>query len=117
MYVREPHPQERGFRQYRKHGSYEHKMEYARLLAEKHGLTIPVLVDGLDEKVHQLLGNLPNLVYVVNKQGRVEYKCTWTDADAIDEVLAEMVTAEDPSRPVSKTMDSSQVPGRVPVEV
>lgn len=117
MYVREPHAKERGFRQYRKHESYDHKMEYARLLVKKHGLVIPCLVDSFDEKLHQILGNLPNLVYVVDKNGEIFYKSTWTDADAIDEVLAELVSAEDPSRPVQKTMDSRRVPGRIPVEV
>ena len=117
MYVREPHPKERGFRQYRRHESYGHKMEYARLLVKKHNLTVPCLVDGFDEKTHQILGNLPNLVYVVDKKGEVFYKSTWTDADKVDEALAELVTAEDPSRPVRKTMDSSRVPGRIPVEV
>jgi hypothetical protein len=117
MYVREPHAKERGFRQYRKHESYDHKMECARLLVKKHSLVIPYLVDGFSEKLHQVLGNLPNLVYVVDKKGEVFYKSTWTDADAIDEILAELVSAEDPSRPVQKTMDSRRVPGRIPVEV
>jgi hypothetical protein len=82
---------------------------YVRELVQIKHLTIPVLVDGMDQAVHTQLGNLPNFVYVVNKDGKVEYKATWLLADAVDEVLAEMVTAEDPSRPVHKTMDSSKV--------
>ncbi|MFQ5914502.1 MAG: hypothetical protein ACE5JS_15110 [Nitrospinota bacterium] len=109
MYVREPHPGETGFKQYRKHESYEHKLDYARELVNIKGLTVPVLVDGLDEANHVKLGNLPNIVYIVNKAGKVEYKATWLDADSVDEVLAEVVTAEDPSRPVQKTMDSAKV--------
>ena len=109
LYVREPHPGETGFKSYRKHEGYEHKMEYARELARIKALTIPVLVDGMDEAIHLQLGNLPNFVYVVNKEGKVEYKATWLDADSVDEVLAERVTADDPSRPVKKTMDSSKV--------
>ncbi len=109
LYVREPHPGETGFKQYRKHESDEHKMEYARELARVKNLTLPVLVDGIDETTHVKLGNLPNFVYVVNKEGKVEYKATWLDADSVDEVLAERVTADDPSRPVEKTMDSSKV--------
>lgn len=109
MYVREPHAGETGFKQYRNHESYEHKQEYARELVRIKNLTLPVLVDGMDQATHAKLGNLPNFVYVVNKEGKVEYKATWLLADAVDEVLAEMVTAEDPSRPVHKTMDSSKV--------
>ena len=109
LYVREPHPGETGFKPYRRHESYEHKMEYARELARVKALTLPVLVDGMDEASHLKLGNLPNFVYIVNKEGKVEYKATWLDADSVDEVLAEMVTADDPSRAVQKTMDSSKV--------
>ncbi|MFQ5693736.1 MAG: hypothetical protein ACE5IM_11910 [Nitrospinota bacterium] len=109
LYVREPHAGETGFKKYRNHESYAHKMEYARELVRIKGLTLPVLVDGFDETNHVRLGNLPNFVYVVNKDGKVEYKATWLDASYVDEVLAEIVTAEDPSRPVPKTMDSSKV--------
>ncbi len=125
MYVQEPHAGNRGYRQFRKggfrkyrfHESDEHKMEVAKLLVKKHGLTIPCLVDGVDEKVHRIIGGLPNLVYVVNKEGEIVYKCSWTDADVIDDILAQLVTADDPSRPVQKTMDDRRVPGRIPVEV
>ncbi len=109
MYVREPHAGETGFKQYRDHESYEHKLECARELVKIKNLTLPVLVDGMDQANHTGLGNLPNLVYIVNKEGKVEYKATWLDADFVDEVLAEITTAEDPSRPVQKTMDSSAV--------
>ena len=109
LYVREPHAGETGFKPYRKHESYVHKMECARELARVKALTLPVLVDGMDETNHIELGNLPNFVYIVNMDGKVEYKATWLDAESVDEVLAEMVTADDPSRPVRKTMDSSKV--------
>ncbi|MFQ5931015.1 MAG: hypothetical protein ACE5MM_01265 [Nitrospiraceae bacterium] len=109
MYVREPHAGETGFKRYRNHETYEHKREYAQELVRIKHLTIPVLVDGMDQKVHTMLGNLPNYCYIVNKRGNVEYKATWLLADAVDEVLAEMVTADDPSRPLEKTMDTSHV--------
>lgn len=109
VYVREAHPEERTFRQYKKHQSYEHKVQYACELVELKQMHVPVIVDGPDEAVHRMLGNLPNVAYIVNKEGTVVYKSTWTDAEAIDEVLAELVTADDPSQPVQKTMDTSHV--------
>ena len=108
-HVRDLHAGERGFRQYRNHESDDHKREVAEELVRIKSLTIPVHEDGMDQKYHEMLGNLPNFCYVVNKQGVVEYKGTWLLSDAVDEVLAEMVTADDPSRPVGKTLDTSGV--------
>lgn len=109
LYVREPHAGERAFKQYRDHESYQHKKEVAQELARVKNLSIPVLVDGMDQAVHAQIGNLPNVCYVIDKLGKVVYHATWQLADSIDAVLAELVTADDPSRPVQKTMDTSNV--------
>jgi len=109
MYVREPHPEERGFREYQQHESYDHKMAYASELVAMKDLDIPVMVDGMDQRHHETLGNLPNMAYVVDKEGRVRLAETWLLADHVDRVLAELVTADDPSRPVSPTIDTSGV--------
>jgi len=109
MYVREPHAGEIGFRQYADHRNYNHKMSYACELVESKGLQIPILVDGMDQQHHEILGNLPNIAYVVYKWGKVEYTATWLDAAATDEVLAELVTGDDPSRPVKKTIETAQL--------
>lgn len=110
MYVREPHAKERGlynrFSQYENHTSYEHKVRYAQELVAKKQVTIPLMVDGFDQKWHKTLGNLPNMAYIVNKEGKVEYNATWQLADEIDEVLAEILTAEAPSRPMQKTIST-----------
>ena len=96
LYVREPHAGERGFPQYKNHESYEHKLAHARELAQIKGMEAHILVDEMDQKVHETLGNLPNFVYVVGKDGRVVYKCTWSDAEQVDEYLARLVN-EDPA--------------------
>ena len=113
MYVREPHPEERGFRQYQQHESYEHKMSYARELVDLKKLDIPLMVDDMTQQNHADLGNLPNMAYVVDKEGIVRYRNNWTLADEIDVVLAELVTADDPSRPVSATMDTTDIDGSI----
>lgn len=109
MYVREPHPEERSFAEFRPHQSYDQKMEYARLLADVKAMEIPVMVDGIDQRYHETLGNLPNMGYVVDKQGKVRYASTWLLADEVDRVLAELVTADDPTRPVEPTIDTSRL--------
>lgn len=109
LYVREPHPGERAFRQYEKHTSYDHKRRYARELVQLKGMNVPVVVDGIDEAVHRMLGNLPNLAYVVDKRGRVVYKATWTNAEHIDELLAELTSEGDPGRRLPVTIRDAAV--------
>ena len=113
LYVREPHPDETIFTDYHKHTTYEQKMQYAQELVEQKSITADVLVDGIDEKVHNTLGDLPNLVYVVGKDGRVYYKATWSDAAQIDKALAELVTAEDPENPVEPSISTKKADWRI----
>ncbi|MDA1001250.1 MAG: hypothetical protein O2807_12150 [bacterium] len=96
LYVREPHAGERGFPQYKNHESYEHKVGYAKELAQIKGMEATILVDEMDQKVHETLGNLPNFVYLVGKDGKVVYKTTWSNAEFVDEYLANLVN-EDPA--------------------
>lgn len=96
LYVREPHAGERGFPQYKNHENYEHKVNYAKELAGIKGMEATILVDEMDQKVHEMLGNLPNFVYLVGKDGNIVYKTTWSNAEFVDEYLAKMVN-EDPA--------------------
>lgn len=110
LYVREPHPGERAFRRYEKHTSHEHKLRYARELVWLKAMKVPVIVDGgLDEATHRALGGLPNLAYVVDKNGRVVYKATWTNAEHLDEVLSELVSDGDPGRRLPVTIRDAEV--------
>jgi len=106
MYVREPHAGERGFPDYRDHESFEHKMAMATELVELKNTTITVGVDDMSQEQHALLGNLPNMAYVVDRDGRVAYSNTWQHAEDIDATLAKLVTADDPSRPLGPTIDT-----------
>ncbi len=106
VYVREPHAGEHGFRQYRKHESFDHKLSYAEELVKIKDLDMPVAVDGIDEAVHAILGDLPNVVYVVDKTGTIVFKAPWIDAADVDRVLAKLVTKDDPSRPVTPTIST-----------
>ena len=90
MYVREPHPQEKKFKKYFAHKSYEDRVAYAQELRELLDIQSPIVLDGLDETIHLRYGNMPNAVYIVNKAGKIIYKANWTDAPVVDEVLAEL---------------------------
>ena len=106
LYVREPHPGERAFKQYKQPETPEERMAHAKELVAKKGMATQVLVDPIDDTFRTALGNLPNVVYVVGKNGKVHYKASWADADQVDKALAELVTADDPSRPVEPTFDT-----------
>ena len=62
IYVREPHPEETIFKAYKQHETYEQKMAYARELVDLKNITADVLVDGIDQAAHHLLGELPYLL-------------------------------------------------------
>ena len=109
VYVSESHAGERGFRDSPQPRAYEERAAYAREVVALKQITAPVLVDGMDDAVRTLLGDLPNVVYVVGKDGRVHYKSSWADADKVDQALAELVTADDPSRPVEPSFDTQDI--------
>ena len=72
IYVREPHPEERSFKEYKQHADYDQKMAYARELVELKAITVPVVVDGMDEALNQMLGGLPNTIWSKRSRKNVE---------------------------------------------
>lgn len=92
VYSKEPHAGERRyFKKYTQHTSYEHKLGYAKELVETFGMKVPVLVDDLDEAVVEAYGRMPNMVYVIDKDGKIAYKANWTEEPRIDLLLDELV--------------------------
>ena len=83
IYIREAHP---GSRQ-GPHQSMEEKISLARKIQQDYGEIRSVLVDDLDGSMHQAYGSFPNMVYVINPQGEVVYRCDWAFPHLIDKVL------------------------------
>ncbi len=83
IYIREAHP---GSRQ-GPHQSMEEKISLARKIQQDYGEIRSVLVDDLDGSMHQEYGSFPNMVYVINPQGEVVYRCDWAFPHLIDKVL------------------------------
>jgi hypothetical protein len=90
VYVREPHPGEH----YPHHTSWEQKLRYARDCLSQDGIENPVLIDDLDGTVHRLYGIMPNMIYVIDRDGKVAYKAMWTDHKEIESVLRDLVLAD-----------------------
>jgi hypothetical protein len=90
IYVREPHPGEN----YPAHITWEQKLRYAQDCRAQDGIQNPLLVDDLGGTVHRLYGMLPNMIYIIDKNGRVAYKAMWTDHEEIATVLANLALAD-----------------------
>ncbi len=91
IYVREPHPGEH----YHEHRSWEQKIQHARDCRAQDGIETTLLVDDLQGTVHRSYGEMPNMVYIVDKQGRIVYKAMWTDHADIEGVFNNLVMAEE----------------------
>jgi hypothetical protein len=91
VYVREPHPGEH----YGSHKSWEQKLRFARDCREQDDIQTTLLIDDLAGTVHRAYGCLPNMVYIVDKRGKIAYKAMWTDHAEIESVLANLVMADE----------------------
>lgn len=90
IYVREPHPGEN----YGAHKSWEQKLRFARDCREQDGIQSKLLVDDLEGTVHRAYGSLPNMIYIVDKNGKIAYKAMWTDHEEIASVLSNLALAD-----------------------
>lgn len=91
VYVREPHPGEN----YGPHKSWEQKLQYARECQKQDGIENPMLVDDLAGTVHQLYVQMPNMIYIVDKDGKIVYKAIWTDHEEVELVLKNLEMADE----------------------
>lgn len=83
VYVREAHPGSRTHA----HETLEDKMALAGEMKKQYHDPRPILVDDLSGGMHQAIGCFPNMVYVIDPQGKVVYRCDWSFAHLIEKVL------------------------------
>lgn len=97
VYCRDPHPGEPAYRNYVQPENMEQRKQYAQELADTRHMAATVVVDTMEDETYKLFGSLPNMVYVIERDGTIAYKATWAMADKIDQVLGAM-TAEKPTQ-------------------
>ncbi len=96
VYSKEPHAGEtRHFRKYEQHKTYEHKKKYAEELVAEFGMKVPVLIDDLDESVVRAFGRMPNMTFIVDKEGRIAYKADWMEAARVEEMLDALLAEQE----------------------
>ena len=96
VYTREAHPGEK----VPAHSSLDEKIQNACRLRDEEKLTVPILVDSMDGAVHQSYGasDLTNStcprLHVIDKDGRVIFKATWTDAQELRLTIEDLLDRE-----------------------
>ncbi len=84
VYVREAHPGERT----PQHQAISSKFAAAKRMVRKYNDQRRVLVDSLDGSMHKAYSlHMPNIVYVINPEGIVIYRCDWAHAAGVKEAL------------------------------
>ena len=100
VYVREPHPGEN----YHEHRSYEEKVKYACDCRDQDGIKTRLVIDDMDGIMHRAYGEMPNMVYIIGKDGRIFYKAMWTNHEEIESVLEGLVSFTEASEAGARRM-------------
>lgn len=85
IYVREAHPGER----MHQHKNTAEKAQAARSLPAKYGENRTILIDSLDGDMHRAYGAMPNVIYVINPDGIVHYRCDWAFVEGLRAALSD----------------------------
>lgn len=85
VYVREAHPGER----LSQHKSFDDKKKAAAMLNSRYDEFRKILIDTLEGDMHKTYGVMPNIVYIINPEGIVHYRCNWATIDGIREALTD----------------------------
>jgi len=96
LYVREAHPGGK----ISQHQDFAEKMQRAKTVAA-HDERL-VLVDDLAGTVHKRYGLMPNMCFVINDQGFIEYRSNWCEPEDVEVLLSGLkLRGEQPDAPMS----------------
>jgi peroxiredoxin len=87
VYVREAHPGE----ELSAHRSLSDKTHAARQLRDEEDMAMPVLVDDLRGSIHRKYSRMPNPAFLIDKSGRVAFRCMWTQSELLGEAMEELL--------------------------
>ena len=83
VYIREAHPGKK----ITSHGAADEKRLEASKLKQKEPENRTILIDSLEGDLHEKLGLLPNMAYVIGADSTVLYRADWNIPDRIKPVL------------------------------
>lgn len=84
VYVREAHPGHK----LPAHRSLNEKLELSKTLAPLYDEKRKVMVDSLEGDLHRTFGGLPNVIYLIDPQGKVVFRVDWGEPGKLDQALA-----------------------------
>ena len=90
VYVREAHPGER----IPAHSSMREKISAAQQLRDAEELVMPVLVDDVRGSIHRKYSRLPNPAFLIDKAGRVAFRCKWAKPDELASAIEELLEVQ-----------------------
>jgi peroxiredoxin len=79
LYVREAHPGNA----IAEHHSLSEKIENATRLTQNEPENRSIIIDNLEGPAHQTYGSLPNLLYIIDADGKIALRSDWNDVDAV----------------------------------
>ncbi len=89
---KEPHAGRMAFADVEQPATFAERLALARRLRDELEVTLPILVDGMDDASRALFSDLPSPAFVLDRAGRIAKKLPWADPEplgkALDEVLA-----------------------------
>src|SRR5438552_4085831 len=91
VYVREAHPGE----QLPAHESLPAKVAAAEMLREDEGLAMPIVVDDVRGGIHRKYSKLPSPTFIIDKSGRIAFRCLWTQPAVVAQALAELLKRQE----------------------
>jgi peroxiredoxin len=87
IYVREAHPGER----IPAHRSMRAKTSAARHLRDEEEVLMPIVVDDVHGSIHKKYSRLPNAAFLIDKSGRVAFRCKWAKPDELASAIEELL--------------------------
>ena len=87
VYIRESHPGE----DMPPHRSMGEKFRAAERFRDEEDVKMPVLVDDLRGSAHRKYGKLLNHSFLIDKSGRISFRCLWTQPNSLQNALAELL--------------------------
>ena len=102
VYVREAHPGEN----MPAHEDYEQKRNQAQRTREEEGIAWPILIGELSGRTHQSYTELPNHIYLIDREGHVAFRGEFAHAPTLYKALTQL-EAQDGFGPVSPGLDRS----------
>ncbi len=114
---REPHP---GFFGFQQTDSLENRRDMARLVRAELLFGLPWIIDDMQNTLQRTFGGMPNMEFVIARDGTLIYKRAWADPDALKRLLEERVgpsgitdeqwRALARQRPAGAARDSDEIP-------